>query len=89
MTDEQLDAIETLCRAEADAAGSVRVRAEDILELLAELRALRGHAADLSAHAGTIANLHRLVSKLCAYGERVPGPGVQLSGHIAVQDPGR
>jgi hypothetical protein len=89
MTDEQLNALEKLCRAETAKEGRVSVRAEELLELVNELRELRRHAADLSAHEATIANLHRLVSRFRARAERSPDFGDSGSGHVVVQDPGR
>ena len=89
MTDEKLNELEAACSVEADQDGKVKLHRGDVLELVHELRELRKHAADLSAHEGTIANLHRLLTNLSAYGERSPSLGVKLSGHIPVQDPGR
>lgn len=89
MTDEKLKELEAVCSVEADEDGKVKLYSGDVLELVNELRALRKHAADLSAHEGAIANLHRLLAKLCAYGERPPGVGVDASSPIAIQDPGR
>ena len=89
MTDEQLNAFEAVCSVEADADGKVKFYPGDVLLLINELRELRKHAADLSAHEGAIANLHKLLANLCAYGERPPSIGVNLSGGIPVQDPGR
>jgi hypothetical protein len=89
MTDEKLIEVEAVCSAEADDDGKIRLYPGDVLELVNELRELRKHAADLSAHEGAIANLHRLLTNLCAYGERPPSVGVRVSSRIAVQDPGR
>ena len=89
MTDEKLNELEAACGVEADEEGKVKLHPGDVLDLVNELRELRKHAADLSAHEGAIANLHRLLSGLCAYGERPPSTGVEVSGRIAVQDPGR
>ncbi len=89
MTDERLSELEAVCGAEADEDGKVKFCPGDVLELIYELRELRKHAADLSAHAGAIANLHRLLTNLCAYGERFSNVGVRVSSRIAVQDPGR
>ncbi len=89
MTDERLIELEAACGAEADEDGKVKIYPGDVLELIHELRELRKHAADLSTHAGAIANLHGLLTNLCAYGERSSDVGVTLSSRIAVQDPGR
>jgi hypothetical protein len=89
MTDERLSELEAVCGAEADEDGKVKFRPGDVQELIYEVRELRKHAADLSAHAGAIANLHRLLTNLCAYGERSSNVGVRVSSRIAVQDPGR
>jgi hypothetical protein len=89
MTDEKLSELEAVCLAEADEDGKVEFRRGDVLELVHELRDLRKHAADLSTHAGAIANLHGLLTKLCAYEERPSSVGVSLGSRIAVQDPGR
>ncbi len=89
MTDEQLNALEAVCSVEADKDGKVKLYPRDVLQLVSELRELRKHAVNLSAHEGAIANLHKLLADLCAYGERSPSIGVNLSGGIPVQDPGR
>ncbi|MGH6623288.1 MAG: hypothetical protein ACREBN_04915 [Burkholderiaceae bacterium] len=89
MTDEKLNELEAVCSVESDRDGEVRLHARDVLELLGELRELRKHAADLGSHEGTIANLHRLLANLVAYGERAPSVGVTVSSRIAIQDPGR
>jgi hypothetical protein len=89
MTDEQLYELEAVCRVKADNAGQVTLDPGDVLELVNELRELRKHAADLSAHEGAIANLHRLLSNLCAYGDGPTSADVQVSSRVAVQDPGR
>ena len=89
MTDEKLSELEAVCGAEADEDGKVKFYPGDVLELVHELRELRKHAAELSTHAGAIANLHRLLTNLCAYGERPSNVGVRVSSRIAVQDPGR
>jgi hypothetical protein len=89
MTDEKLNELEAVCSVEADEEGKVKLNSRDVLELVNELRELRKHAADLITHEGAIANLHRLLSGLCAYGERSPGIGAELRSRIAVQDPGR
>jgi len=89
MTDEKLNELEAMCSVEADGDGKVALYRGDILGLISELRDLRRHAADLSSHEGTIANLHRLLANLVAYGERTPGVSVTVSSRIAIQDPGR
>jgi hypothetical protein len=89
MTDEKLNELEAACSVEADKDGKVKLHPGDVLELVSELRELRRHAADLSAHEGAIANLHKILANLCTYGERSPNVGVNISGHIPVQDPGR
>jgi len=89
MTDEKLNELEAACSVEADKDGRVRLHPGDVLDLVNELRELRKHAADLSAHEGAIANLHKLLSNLCAYGERSPNVGVNVGAPIPVQDPGR
>jgi hypothetical protein len=89
MTDEKLSELEAVCSAEADEDGKVKLFAGDVLQLVNELRELRKHAADLSAHEGAIANLHRLLTNLCAYGERPPRVEVNVSSRIPIQDPGR
>jgi hypothetical protein len=89
MTDEKLNELEAACSVEADKDGRVMLHPGDVLDLVNELRELRKHAADLSAHEGAIANLHKLLSNLCAYGERSPNVGVNVGGRIPVQDPGR
>lgn len=89
MTDEKLNELVAVCSVEADQGGKVRLNPGDVLELIDELRELRKHAADLSSHEGTIANLHRLLASLVAYGERTPGVSVTVSSRIAIQDPGR
>lgn len=87
MTDEKLNELEAKCRVEADKDGKVRLDSGTVLQLVSELRELRKHAADLSAHEGAIANLHRLLASLCSYTESPPAPG--SSDRIAIQDPGR
>lgn len=89
MTDEKLSELEAACSAAADQDGMVRLPPRDVLEMVSELRELRRHAADLSAHHGAIANLHRILSNLCAYGEQPTDVGVTVANRIAVQDPGR
>jgi hypothetical protein len=89
MTAEKLSELEAVCAAEADEEGKVKLHPGDVLELVHELRELRKHAADLSTHAGAIANLHGLLTKLCAYEERPSSVGIRVSSRIAVQDPGR
>jgi hypothetical protein len=89
MTDERLNELETVCRDKADKDGKVKLRAGDVLELVRELRELRQHAADLNAHEGTIAHLHRLVTRLGSYAEGTPSAGLTPEGGIAIQDPGR
>jgi hypothetical protein len=89
MTDEKLNELEAACSVEADKDGKVKLHPGDVLELVNELRELRKHAADLSAHEGAIANLHKILANLCIYGERSPNVGVNVSGRIPVQDPGR
>jgi hypothetical protein len=89
MTDEKLNELEAVCRVEAVNDGQVTLDSGDVLELVNELRELRKHAADLSAHEGAIANLHRLLANLCAYGEGPPSVDTQVSSRVAVQDPGR
>ena len=89
MTDEKLDALEAACNAEVDNDGKVRLRSGDVLELVNELRELRNHAVALSALEGAVGTMHRLLTNLCAYGERQPGVGIKVSSHIPVQDPGR
>jgi len=86
MTDEKLNELETACSVGADKDGKVKLSSGDVLELVSELRELRKHASDLSAHVGAIGNLHRLLANLGSYTERSPDDG---SGRIAVQDPGR
>ncbi len=89
MTDEKLNELEAMCSLEADGDGKVRLYPGDVQELVSELRELRKHAADLSAHEGTIANLHRLLTNLCAYGGRPSSVEADVAGRIPVQDPGR
>jgi hypothetical protein len=89
MTDEKLSELEAVCNAAADQDGIVRVPARDVLEMVSELRELRRHAADLSAHHGAIANLHRILSNLSAYGEQADDIGMTVVNRIKVQDPGR
>jgi hypothetical protein len=89
MIDEKLNELEAVCSAEADEDGRVRLYSGDVLELVKELRELRKHAADLSAHEGAIANLHRLLANLGSYAASPPGVGLTASGRIAIQDPGR
>jgi hypothetical protein len=89
MTDEKLNELEVVCSVEADADGKIRLSSGDVLALVNELRELRRHAADLSAHEGAIANLHRLLASLCAYGDRPRGVGEDESSRVAIQDPGR
>ena len=89
MTEGKLNELETVCGVEADQDGTVRLQAADILELVNELRERREHAADLRAHEGAIANLHRLLASLSAYGEDSPAVGLDAAGRIAIQDPGR
>jgi hypothetical protein len=89
MTDEKLNELEAECRAKADSDGEVKLAPGDVLELVNELRERRKHAADLSAHEGAIANLHRLLANLCVYGEGPPSAEVQASSRVAIQDPGR
>jgi hypothetical protein len=89
MTDEKLNELEAVCRADADKDGRVVLRSRDVLELVKELRELRKHAADLKAHEGAIANLHRLLTHLGSYVESPPSVGLTADGRIAVQDPGR
>jgi hypothetical protein len=89
MTDEKLNELEAVCSVEADKDGKVKLDSGDVLQLVSELRELRKHAADLSAHEGAIANLHRLLANLCSYTERSPDVGSTGSGRIAIQDPGR
>ena len=88
MTDERLKALEATCSAAA-AGGRVNVDAADVLDLVRELRELRKHASDLSAHQGAIANLQLLLMNLTAYVESGPQDDEEGSGRIAVQDPGR
>lgn len=89
MTDEKLNELETVCRVAKVEGGKVSLHSGDVLALIAELRELRAHAADLSSHEGAIGNLHRLLASLGAYGERRPSAGLTVSSHIAIQDPGR
>jgi hypothetical protein len=89
MTDGKLNELEAVCNAGADRDGNVRLSARDVLELVNELRELRKHAADLRAHHGAIANLHQILSNLCAYSEPAPIVALTAEGRIAVQDPGR
>ena len=89
MTEGKLNELETVCSVEADQDGKVRLRVADILELVNELRERRKHAADLRAHEGAVANLHRLLASVCAYGEDSPAVGLDAAGRIAIQDPGR
>ena len=89
MTEGKLNELESVCRVEADQDGWVRLQAADILDLVNELRERRKHAADLRAHEGAIANLQRLLASLGSYGEDSPAAGVDASGRIAIQDPGR
>ncbi len=89
MTDEKLNELEAACSVEADKDGKVKLHPGDVLELVNELRELRMHAADLSAHEGAIAKLHKILANLSTYGERSPDVAPNVSGHIPVQDPGR
>jgi hypothetical protein len=90
MTDEKLNELEAVCSAEADKDGKVKLFSSDVLALVSELRELRKHAADLCAHEGAIANLHRLLAHLSSYAVSPPGDELTASGRrIAVQDPGR
>lgn len=87
MTDEKLDELEAACSVKADKDGKIRLDSGAVLDLVRELRKLRKHAADLSAHEGAIANLHRLLANLCSDTES--SRGSESSGRIAIQDPGR
>jgi hypothetical protein len=89
MTDEELNELEAACSVEADKDGKVKLHPGDVLELVNELRALRKHAADLSAQEGAIAKLHKILANLSTYGERSPDVEVNVGGRIPVQDPGR
>ena len=89
MTDAGLNELEAVCRTEADEDGKVRLRSAHVLELVQELRELRQHAADLNAHEGTIAHLHRLLTHMGSYVETPPPVGLTPDGRVAVQDPGR
>jgi hypothetical protein len=89
MTDEKLDELEAACSAAADGDGKVELYPDDVLEIVNELRELRKHATALSALEGAVGTMHRLLTNLCAYGERPPDVGVMVSSPIAVQDPGR
>ena len=90
MTDEKLNELEAICREEVDEDGNVKLDAGDVLEAVNELRELRSHAADLSAHEGAIAKVHRLLTSLSAYADDSPvSAGIAVSGRIPVQDPGR
>jgi hypothetical protein len=88
MNDDRLKALETACRAAAEG-GKIDLYARDVLDLVRELRERRKHAADLSAHHGTIANLQLLLMNLTAYVGPGPEDDEEGSGRIAVQDPGR
>src|SRR4029453_17873499 len=88
MTDDKLKELEALTSVEPDTDGKVRVRAGDLRQLVSELRELRQHAADLSAHQGVVPSLHRLLTNLSAYGD--PSEEVDtVSARIKIQDPGR
>ena len=89
MIEGKLNELETVCSAEADQDGKVRLRVADVLELVNELRERRRHAADLRAHEGAVANLHRLLASVCTYGDDSPAVGLDADGRIAIQDPGR
>ena len=89
MTEGKLNELEAVCSVEADQDGRVRLQAADVLELVNELRERRRHAADLRAHEGAVANLHRLLASVCTYGEDSPAVGLDAAGRIAIQDPGR
>ena len=89
MTEGKLNELETICSVEADQDGRVRLYAADVLELVNELRERRKHAADLRAHEGAIANLHRLLAGLSRLRGRFACRRLGSSGHIAIQDPGR
>jgi len=89
MTEERLKQLEAACRAKSDEDGKVKLDSSDVLGLVNELRELRSHAAALSAHQGTIAQMHRLLTNLRAYAERPAGDEEDGTGRIAIQDPGR
>lgn len=89
MTDEGLSELEATCRVEADSDGRVTLRAADVLDVVAELRELRKHAADLNAHEGTIAHLHRLLTHMGSYADSPARGALTDDGHVAIQDPGR
>jgi hypothetical protein len=88
MNDDRLKALETACRATA-AGGKIELYASDVLDLVRELRELRKHACNLSAHHETIARLHTLLASLSAYAEGPLEDDSEGSGRIAIQDPGR
>lgn len=89
MTEEKLNELEAVCSAAAGEDGKVKLYPGDVMDLVNELRELRQHAAALSAHEGAIANMHRLLTSLGSYVELPPSVGVDDSGHIVIQDPGR
>jgi hypothetical protein len=89
MTEERLQQLEAACRANADNDGKVRLESGEVLDLVKELRELRNHATALSAHQGTIAHMHRLLTSLRAYAEHPTGDEESGTGRIAIQDPGR
>lgn len=90
MTDERLKALEAACRAVA-AGGKVEFYATDVLDLVRELRELRRHATNLSAHQSTIESLQLILLNLREYAGRSfdEDDGESGSGQIPVQDPGR
>ena len=89
MTEEKLNELEAVCSAAADADGKVKLSPADVMDLVNELREIRKHAAALSAHDGAIANMHRLLTSLGAIVELPPSVGVDATGRIVIQDPGR
>jgi hypothetical protein len=87
MTGEKLDKLAALCAAGAAGNGKVSVDAGELLELVSELRELQKHTFALSALAGSVDSLHRLLGTLSAHHDLDLGSS---GAHpIAVQDPGR
>lgn len=89
MTDDGLNELEAACRVEANQDGRVLLSATDVLDAIQELRELRNHAAQLHAHEGTIAHLHRMLTHLGSYKEDASADARTGDGRISIQDPGR